>query len=408
MENIGRNSIFRHGYYDGYKIYNKKTGLLTDLIKHQVFRTMMDGYLIGTYESMLNLVRKLETDETTYSVDIPDGSGNCLTLNAQFGITPDGDYNLSFSDNVLPQNVMTTCRFMIHSDLHDIIVDKINVREKDLTLPNDCGRVFSYLLKTREFRCVEEFELEDHCLCAFYKYDSREFNSEKSRIINHAPHSPQRRYLNLSIRGCEFEIIWGGKKDVCADQNERFMAFFSKSKINMVTFKKIVDSMRLAWGLTSGYYIGKSVYYASFEPKGSIKMLHYYNLQEEVMTYRGLLDYPNYFEIDEEDLCLTVEEFERLVGLLCENESFYRASQLLLQAIHDNGLSKGGLAAIALETIAGEIEKSKKKQEPDKGNCYKLPEALAKELQECINRFEDEGKITQKQAEHYLKKLNGL
>lgn len=361
------------------------------------------------YKSLLNFVHLIESDETSYKLII-DKNGKPFPFNVKFNVTSNGDYALSFSTNSLihPQ-VFDTPLIGIHSENYSVFFESMQICKSDFTFSTSAEK--SYHIETKSFRSTLNKEWKDSYICAFYKYDHSKLNPRTSCVINNEAHNGIHCPINISIGGCDLIVFWGdGKPNTGSGTDERYLTFFSKSKTNYLTFKKIVNAIRVVWGLITGYYIGKSVYYVSYMPElhGEGLSFSYSNLQEDFVSNRGLLDFIINENMSEQDLLLTKDEFEQLINLLYGNESFYRAGQLLLQAIHDEGLSKGGIAAIALETITGEIERQFKSSKQHELNELKMPSKLLDKIQNIIISFKEKSEITNEQLEHYLKRLNGF
>lgn len=358
------------------------------------------------YKSILNFVHLIESDEPSYTI-IFEKEGNPFPIDAKFNVTTNGDFALSFSSDSLISPIAFNAPLMeIHSEWYNIVFDSVDIRERRATYNNSIEKPDIYHIITKSFRSAIDNDWNDSYFCAFYKYDHSFFSPNKSCVLNNNTQPIGHNPVEINIGECELTIFWGEKADG-KEMDERYLTLFSKTKTDFTTFKKVVDTIRVVWGLITGYYIGKSVYYVSCVPERGWDGLSfmYNNLQEELVTYRGLLDTTLYDKISEEDLCLSIKEFEKLANLLYNNDSFFRAGQLLIQASHDEGLSKGGIAAVALEAITGEVEKIRKSKENDR-NELKLPKTLFSELQGCICRFRGEDKITDSQCDHYLKKLN--
>lgn len=358
------------------------------------------------YKTLLNFVHLIESDEPSYTIFF-EKEGKPFPVDAKFNVTTNGDFALSFSsDSLISPTAFNAPLFEIHSKWYNIVFDSVDIRERRTTYNNSTEKPDVYHIITKSFRSTIDNDWKDSYICVFYKYDHSIFNPGKSCILNNNAQSIGHNPVEIKIGECELTIFWG-KKVNGKGKDERYLTFFSKNKTDFLTFKKMVDTIRVVWGLITGYYIGKSVYFVSCVPELGWDGLSfmYNNLQEELVTYRGLLDRALYEKIPQQNLNLTIGEFERLVNLLYNNDSFFRAGQLLIQASHDDGLSKGGIAAIALETITGEIEKN---QDKDKINELKMPESLLKKLQDCIYTSNKDGEITENQCNHYQKKLYGF
>ena len=357
------------------------------------------------YKSFLNFVRLIESDETSYTI-IFEKEGNSFPVDAKFKMTEKGNYELSFSTKeVIPSEIFYNSLTVVQSEWYNIVFENMYNQQVQTKISNS-GNPIEYRITTKSFRTSIEDTWENAYICGFYKYDHNIFNPDKSCVlgINHEP-------IEVKIQGYELTIYWGERTvPKGMGKDERFLMFFSKTRTDLLTFKKLSEAIRVTWGLISGCYIGESVYYMSCKPELGLNGLYfaYNNLQEAIVTYRGMLDYKIPDNIPEEDIHFSIIEFERLVNLLYDNDAFFRAGLLLIQANHDEGLSKGGIAAIALETITGEIENLRKKPEKGKKNEFKMPDTLLEELQDCLRRYNQDGKITVEQYEHYLKKINGF
>ena len=241
---------------------------------------------IEIYRYLLNRIRQIESGEISYTIDFAE-ENDCHNFDdAQFSLNSDGDYALSFTSHLHPLYINTISHFVLHSKWHDVLIDSVNIRQKQLTLSvND--KSIPYLLTTKSFKSTKENEMNKSCICAFYKYDHNEFNPRKSCIINTDENLPQHRSLELSIKDYKLEIVWGDKNTMESDRDERYIGFISKDPVSKIAFMKIVNSIRLVWGLITGYYIGKAVSYVSYEPMNEFKILQisYHNLQEEFISF---------------------------------------------------------------------------------------------------------------------------
>lgn len=135
-----------------------------------------------------------------------------------------------------------------------------------------------------------------------------------------------------------------------------YFVFKTNNPINHDDFLHIINAIRAAFSLISGFYIADSAYFFSMQ-KGKKDTLtyRYENFNETIHTERPLLDNHSYQDISQEELQLTSDQFAYLVKLLYKNEELLRSCILLTQASNTNGLSKGCLAAVALETITNVI-----------------------------------------------------
>jgi hypothetical protein len=140
-----------------------------------------------------------------------------------------------------------------------------------------------------------------------------------------------------------------------------YFVFKTNGPINHEKFLHVINAVRSAFALTSGLYIADSAYFISMK-KGKSETLtyRYQNYNETIYNKRPLLDSSYYHDIPQNELLLTSEQFNQLVKLLYKDEELLRSCILLTQASSVDSLSKGCLAAVALETITNKIvEKDK-------------------------------------------------
>ena len=357
---------------------------------------------IDAYKSFLHFVNLIESDNPNYTIHFKKEKS--FSVDAKFKMIDNGDYELSFSTKeFIPSETFRNAITIIQSDWYNIVFDNIYTQQIELTLyrseiPNN------YRITTNSFRTSIDEIWENTYICAFYKYDHKIFNPDNSCVLG-----IKNKTVEIRIEEFDLTIFWGERTaPKGTSKDERFMMLFSKTRTNLSIFKRLAEAIRVTWGLISGYYIGESVYYMSCKPELGLNGLHfaYNNLQEEIVTYRGMLDYKTPDNILENDIHLTTIEFERLINLLYKSDAFLRAGHLLIIASKDEDMIKGGMASIALETITGEIDRELKTQNKKKTNDLILPPKLRDKIQGVINDFKKNNEISDKQQEHYLKRLN--
>lgn len=345
----------------------------------------------------------MESEDPNYTIDFLKKE-NSFSVDSKFKMIDNGDYELFFSTKeFIPPEIFRNAITIIQSDWYNIVFDNIYTQQIESTFymsekPND------YRITTKSFRTSIDEIWEDTYICAFYKYDHKIFNPDNSCVLG-----IKNKTIEIRIEEFELIIFWGERTTPKGlGKDERFMMLFSKTRTDLSTFKRLAEAIRVSWGLISGYYIGESVYYMSCKPELGLNGLHfaYNNLQEEIVTYRGMLDNKTPDNILENDIHLTRIEFERLIYLLYKSDDLLRAGHLLIIASKDEDTIKGGLASIALETITGEIERELKTQNKNKTNDLILPPKLRDKIQDVINSFKEDNEISNKQQEHYLKRLN--
>lgn len=137
-----------------------------------------------------------------------------------------------------------------------------------------------------------------------------------------------------------------------------FFAFKSKSNSE---FSDIVESIKVAYGLLSGYYMDDSIY--SFAVKGRKLICSYNNINNKIQTNYPIITSRFSRDISVNELQLSNIQFNELVNLLYENEEYKRASILLINAGILTGCAKAALGAVALETITSKINDQTKNRE---------------------------------------------
>lgn len=175
-----------------------------------------------------------------------------------------------------------------------------------------------------------------------------------------------------------------------ADGNDRqFFVLKSQKMVNHDKFLKVLKSVRVALGLISGFYIADYVWFFAGIPNDKKSMtFRFENIGKSINNNYPLLDSHSYHDLVEEDRKLSSAQFEKLVKLYYDSQEIRRSSMLLIQAGNVNGISKGCLAAVALETIKSKICKIK-----DEDRCLikdkKIESKLRYELTKALKSVKD-------------------
>lgn len=130
----------------------------------------------------------------------------------------------------------------------------------------------------------------------------------------------------------------------------------------------------------------------------------YERINETIDNQHPLLDCGLYKNCPKNERMLSAEQFEKLILLFYKNREMRRASQLLIQAGNVKGVSKGCLAAVALETIKKKIIDNP----PAKSiiTDEEVRSRLKKELANVINSYKS--KIDKGVYEKLVSKLNQI
>ena len=123
-----------------------------------------------------------------------------------------------------------------------------------------------------------------------------------------------------------------------------------------IDFEEVVDAIRSAYALLTGYFIAESVFYFSMKPKDKESLtFRYQSLNRSIHSPKPILDYRYYQNIDDKKLLMSSDVFENLVKILYENFELRRACILITQAGMLDNVSKGSLASVSLETITSAL-----------------------------------------------------
>lgn len=225
---------------------------------------------------------------------------------------------------------------------------------------------------------------------AYYRYDCDKFNAHSCGVFYDMTTSKDQ---NSSWKNCvkiEIENRTILFYHVRIEGDLGYFVFKTNNPINHDDFLHIINATRAAFSLISGFYIADSAYFFSMQKgKENTFTYRYENFNETIHTGRPLLDNRLYQNISREELYLTSDQFVCLVKLLYKNEELLRSCILLTQASNINGLPKGCLAAVALETITNVIVPKDKIVKPlieDKEISSQLKHELKKSLKKIKNK----------------------
>ena len=189
------------------------------------------------------------------------------------------------------------------------------------------------------------------------------------------------------------------------DNDRKYLVLKSQKEVSHDFFLNVLESCKTALGLISGYYIADNVWYLSNLPKEHNSLsFRYERIDESIDNQHPLLDCGLYKNCPKNERMLSAEQFEKLVLLFYKNKEIRRASQLLIQAGYVKGVSKGCLAAVALETIKKKIidnPPTKSIIADEEVRCR-----LKKELANVLNSYKN--KIDKDVFEKLISKLNQI
>lgn len=226
---------------------------------------------------------------------------------------------------------------------------------------------------------------------AYYKIEVQNFNPWRCGILYDMTTwadqtSPNKNALKLEI---DKSIVLF--YHITTNENDRYFVFKTTGAINHDKFLHIINSVRSALALISGFYIADYAYYVSMR-KGDNRSLtyRYEKFNETIYTNRPLLDHMPYHDVPESERVLTAQQFECLVRLLYQHEDLSRSCILLTQASNLKGISQGCLASVALETITNKFvrEKGVRKLINDTTTASQLKHEMTKALKTVKDKIE--------------------
>lgn len=204
----------------------------------------------------------------------------------------------------------------------------------------------------------------------------------------------------LEVEGVVFLLYF-----FTTDNSRNYLVLKSQKDVSHGFFLNVLKSCKVALGLISGYYIAENVWYLSMLPKEPKSLsFRYERIDETIDNQHPLLDCGLYKSFPKNERMLSAEQFEKLVLLFYKTREIRRASQLLIQAGNVKGVSKGCLAAVALETIKKQIidnPPTKSIITDEEVRCH-----LKKDLASVINNYKS--KIEKDVFEKLVSKLNQI
>ena len=240
---------------------------------------------------------------------------------------------------------------------------------------------------------------------AYYKIEEKDFNPWRCGILydmttcvkqeNHCKNA-----LKLEIDNSLILFYHITTKD-----NDRYFVFKTNNSINHDKFLHIINSVRAALSLISGFYIADYAYYISMKKNDNHSLTYRYEkFDETIYTHHPLLDHKPYHNIPDSERVLTAQQFESLVKLLYQNEELSRSCILLTQASNLKGISQGCLAAVALETITNKI--IKKQSTESLINNTAIASQLKHEITKVLKSMKN--KMEKAVYDIFLNKINKL
>lgn len=355
--------------------------------------------------TILLFISIIESENTTYKLGTEIQG---LNVDAKFSKNDNGNFEISF--NLKKEDEFNLEYFFIKPAL--LIAQGVNI----LIQNKDVYRFQQSIQDFPEIECKVEVkafrgDLDDSLWekskqGAYYRFNTSLFEPYKSGIIFDITtninqlHSSKNAIL-LNIEGSPILFY-----HEMVNKEYGYFIFKSQHEIDFAKFEKVINATRAAFGLISGYYMADSVYFISLKkPKGINGLTYRYNnINESIKNNYPLLDNSFYKNIPKSELNLSSNQFNKLVNLLFNHEEYLRASLLLINAGNLQGISKGSLASVALETIANVIGKKQNKKKIIEGT--EIESKLKYELDKVLKKIKIH--ITKEQLEVFEKKISNI
>jgi len=129
----------------------------------------------------------------------------------------------------------------------------------------------------------------------------------------------------------------------------------SQKAISYDDYIKVKDAVISAYALITGTFLGSSGYLMSLSKANGLRIGYSQN-NDTMFSECRLIDSNSYTNLPSEKIQLSADVFGKLVGLLYRNESLRRSCLLITQAGVANGITRGSIASVALETVANEFK----------------------------------------------------
>ncbi|MCH4155820.1 MAG: hypothetical protein LKF31_05900 [Muribaculaceae bacterium] len=166
---------------------------------------------------------------------------------------------------------------------------------------------------------------------------------------NSDQNSQAKNLLSFELFGMQFCFY-----ELPVSGNKLLFVLKSQKILHHDEFLNVRDAVIAAYALITGSFLGSSGYLISLL-KDKDFILEYTNNDDVMISNCPLIDNGFYKDDFEEKLRLPANIFGNLVNLLYQKEPLRRACLLITQAGVAKGITRGSIAAVALETIAEQM-----------------------------------------------------
>lgn len=198
--------------------------------------------------------------------------------------------------------------------------------------------------------------------CAYIRYSKSSFRYTDMSLsydltTDKNQQSSWRNAFVLKMAG-DNSIIVSFEERMTGD--DAYCVFRAQKNMDIEIFEKTVETVRIVYGLLAGYSFADRAYfisdYTGEKPKNRIPLIIRYHNREKAKKHKyPLLDKTHYVGDNHKLLELPTEQMNALIQLLIKNDELARAAKLLIDASAIDGVSRGVLAVVALETISNQL-----------------------------------------------------
>lgn len=341
--------------------------------------------------AMLNFIDIIENGKKSYilATEIPDA-----VFPAKMTLNIDGSYDVEFYVSEKFKSQITgefffTHHFLLASQGLNLIIQNKDIKSFKQMIVSKDGN-YKTLLNIVAFRG----DLDDNLWSnskqvAFCSIWEKRFAPYQTGVIfdmtiSENQTSSWKNCIKLDIDSSCFLIYF-----VTTDNNRQYLILKSQKDVTHNTFLEVLECVRTTIGLLSGYYISDSVWYMAIHSNDKKSLTFRFEKNgNSVYNNHPLLECAHYKNLSENKLKLSSDQFENIVRLFFINKEIRRSALFLIYAGDSDGVAKGCLAAVALETIKSQIIQN----ETDKssGNIIDnktLLSQIKRELSTSLSKF---------------------
>ena len=311
---------------------------------------------------MMTFIEGIEKGETDFllGVDVPT-----RVYKAKFEKNDEDNFVLKFSvpmgDGFKAEYFFSKPAVLSIQGQFQILLMNIDALSFSQTLNDDGPQDIKVVYKSFGTEAnPEKWKNSKHC--AYIRYSKKEFRYTDMSLgydftTDKNQQSSWKNAFVVRLAG-DNNVIVSFEESMAGD--DAYCVFRAQKRMDIKTFEKVVEAVRAAYGLLSGYSFADRGYFISDYTGEKTKnqsplIVRYFNREKARKHKYPLLDKTHYVGDDHKKLELTTEQFETFVKLLMGNAEFERAARLLTDASAIDGTSRGVLAVVALETIANQL-----------------------------------------------------